>query len=269
MASTHDTMLIFSNAGKVYWLRVFEVPESSRQAKGRHISALLPLKREETIASVFYLKDFNQKSSLVMCTRCGIIKKTALQAYANPRSGGIIAITLGKDDELIDVQLGRDSHSLVMATHNGMAIRFPLKQIREIGRTGQGVKGISLEKDDYVVGMTVADSLDGSLVTITDLGYGKRTRLDEYRVQGRAGKGLINVKVTPKTGKVVGVRQVEDEDELMLITTTGTMLRMQVSDIKTTGRNTQGVKVIRVQGDDRVGAVAAVASSESDEEETE
>jgi DNA gyrase subunit A len=266
VASTHDTLLIFTNLGKVYWKRVFEIPEASRAAKGKHISSLLPI-RQETIASVFALKDFSEKTGLVMITKEGLVKKTGLQEYANPRTAGIIAITLTKGDELIGVQMGTDKQDLILATHEGMSIRFPLKEVREIGRTGQGVKGITLEKGDYVVDMEVVKEPNGSLLTICESGYGKRSELTEYRVQGRAGKGLINVKVTDKTGKVVGVKPVNDEDELMLITSNGTMLRMKVSDVNTTGRNTQGVRVIKVGGGDRVVAVAKVASAEEEEGE--
>ncbi|HTB22663.1 MAG TPA: DNA gyrase subunit A [bacterium] len=266
VASTHDTLLIFTNLGKVFWKRVFEIPEASRAAKGKHLSSLLPI-REEGIAAVFVLKDFSGKTSLVMSTKEGLVKKTALQEYSNPRTAGIIAITLTKGDELIGVQMGTDAQDLILASHEGMSIRFPLKEVREIGRTGQGVKGITLEKGDYVVDMEVVKDPKGSLLTICESGYGKRSELAEYRVQGRAGKGLINVKVTDKTGRVVGVKPVTNEDELMLITSGGTMLRMKVSDVNTTGRNTQGVRVIKVGGGDRVVAVAKLASAEEESEE--
>ena len=267
VASTHDTLLIFTNLGKVYWKRVFEIPEASRAAKGKHLSSLLPLK-QEGIAAVFAIKDLNkEKADLVMCTKQGLVKKTALQEYSNPRTAGITAITLTKGDELIGVKMADEKDDMIMATHEGMSIRFPLGEVREIGRTGQGVKGITLEKDDYVVDMVVVTDPKGSLLTICESGYGKRTELTEYRVQGRSGKGLINVKVTDKTGKVVGVKPVTDDDELMLITSGGTMLRMKVSDIKTTGRNTQGVRVIKVREDDRVVAVAQLAAKEEEEGE--
>ena len=174
IASTHDSLLIFTNVGKVYWKRVFEIPEAGRAAKGKHLSSLLPIK-QESIAAVFALKDFEAKTGLVMCTKQGLVKKTSLQEYANPRNAGIIAITLTKGDELIGVQMGLDKQDLVMATHEGMSIRFPLKEVREIGRTGQGVKGVTLDKGDYVVDMEVVKDPKGSLLTITDLGYGKRT----------------------------------------------------------------------------------------------
>ena len=266
VASTHDTLLIFTNVGKVYWKRVFEIPEASRAAKGKHLSSLLPI-RQETIAAVFALKDFNEKTGLVMCTKEGLVKNTRLQEYSNPRTAGIIAITLSKGDELIGVQMGTEKQDLIMATHEGMSIRFPLKEVREIGRTGQGVKGITLDKGDYVVDIIVVKDPKGSLLTFGESGYGKRTELTEYRVQGRAGKGLINVKVTEKTGKVVGVKPVTDDDEMMLITSGGTMLRMKVSDIKTTGRNTQGVRAIKVKDDERVVAVAQLAAKEEEEGE--
>ncbi len=266
VASTHDTLLIFTNVGKVYWKRVYEIPEASRTAKGKHISSILPI-RQETIAAVFAVKDFEEKTALVMCTKEGLVKKTSLQEYSHPRNAGIIAITLTKGDELIGVQMGFDKQDLIMATHEGMSIRFPLKEMREIGRTGQGVKGISLDKGDYVVDMEVVKEPKGSLLTITNLGYGKRTELSEYRVQGRAGKGLINVKATEKTGKVVGVKPVSDDDELMLITASGVALRMKVSDIKTTGRNTQGVRVIKVKNEEHVVAVAKLVAKDEEEGE--
>jgi|SRR5665213_616629 len=266
VASTHDTLLIFTNLGKVFWKRVFEIPEAGRAAKGKHLSSLLPI-REESIAAVFALKDFSDKTSLVMITKEGLVKKTALQEYSNPRTAGIIAITLTKGDELIGVQMGTDQQDLILASHEGMSIRFPLKEVREIGRTGQGVKGINLEKGDYVVDMEVVKDPKGSLLTICESGYGKRSELAEYRVQGRAGKGLINVKVTEKTGRVVGFKPVTNEDELMLITSNGTMLRMKVSDVNTTGRNTQGVRVIKVGSDDRVVAVAKLASADEEADE--
>jgi DNA gyrase subunit A len=267
VASTHDTLLIFTNVGKVYWKRVFEIPEATRQAKGKHLSSLLPIK-QESIAAVFAIKDLNkEKADLVMGTKQGLIKKTSLQEYSNPRAAGITAITLTKGDELISVQMSSDKQDLIMATHEGMSIRFPLKEVREIGRTGQGVKGITLDKGDYVVDMVVVEDPKGSLLSIGESGYGKRTELSEYRVQGRSGKGLINVKVTDKTGKVVAVKPVTDEDELMLITSTGIMLRMKVSDIKTTGRNTQGVRVIKIKDDDRVVAVANLAAKDEEEGE--
>jgi DNA gyrase subunit A len=266
VASTHDTLLIFTSVGKVYWKRVFEIPEANRQAKGKHISSLLPI-RQESIAAVFAIKDLNkERADLVMCTKQGLVKKTPLQEYSNPRAAGIAAITLTKGDELIGVQMADDKQDLILATHAGMSIRFPLKEVREVGRTGQGVKGITLEKGDHVVDMVVVKDPKGSLLTIGESGYGKRTELSEYRVQGRAGKGLINVKVSEKTGKVVAVKSVSDEDELMLITSTGIALRMKVSDIKTTGRNTQGVRVIKMKDSDRVVAVANLAAKEEEED---
>jgi DNA gyrase subunit A len=266
IASTHDVLLVFTNAGKVHWLRVFEVPEAGRAAKGRHVSSLLTMGKEEVVASTIVVKDFTQQSFLVMGTKNGLVKKTKLEAYANPRVGGIIAITLTQGDALIDVQLATDKEDLILATHQGMAIRFKLEEVREVGRTGQGVKGISLEDKDYVVGMEVVQDPKGTLMTVCERGYGKRTELEEYRSQGRAGKGLINVKVTDKTGPVIGTVPVSDEDELMLITTVGTLLRMKVSDVKTIGRNTQGVRLIKVGDKEAVGAVARVAAREEEGE---
>ncbi len=263
IASSHDTLLIFTNVGKVYWKRVFEIPEAARTAKGKHISSLIPIKQEH-IAAVFAVRDFEEKTSLVLSTKQGLVKKTSLQEYGNQRANGIIAITLHKEDEVIGVQRGLEKQDLILATHDGLSIRFPLKEVRAVGRTGQGVKGVSLSKGDRVVGMEVVADPKGSLLTISELGFGKRTPLADYRTQGRAGKGLINVKVTPKTGKVVSVKPVTDDDEMMLITTTGTALRMKVSDIRPTGRNTQGVRVIKIKENERIAAVAQLASKDEE-----
>jgi DNA gyrase subunit A len=250
----------------VHWLKVFEIPETSRAAKGKHISNLLQMAKDEQVASVIAVRDFRQEAFLVMGTRKGLVKKTKLEAYGNPRSGGIIAITLTEGDTLIDVQLGTDKEDLVLATFEGMAIRSSLEEVREVGRVGQGVKGVTLEKKDHVVGMEVVRDPKGTLLTVTELGFGKRTDLEEYRQQGRGGKGLINMKVTDKTGNVVAVRSVRDDDELMVISTNGTMLRMKIADIKAIGRNTQGVRLIRLQEQEQVGAVARVVASKDDEE---
>jgi DNA gyrase subunit A len=266
VASTHDVLLVFTNIGKVHWLKVFEIPETSRAAKGKHISNLLQMAKDEQVASVIAVRDFQQEAFLVMGTRKGLVKKTKLEAYGNPRNGGIIAITLTEGDTLIDVQLGTDKEDLVLATFEGMAIRSSLEEVREVGRVGQGVKGVTLEKKDYVVGMEVVRDPKGTLLTVTQHGFGKRTDLEEYRQQGRGGKGLINMKVTDKTGNVVAVRSVRDDDELMVISTNGTMLRMKIADIKTIGRNTQGVRLIRLQDQEQVGAVARVVASKDDEE---
>jgi DNA gyrase subunit A len=265
VASTHDVILVFTNAGRVYWLKVFEIAEAGRAAKGKHISNMLALGKEERVTSTIAVRDFNQEAFLVMATRGGLVKKTALSAYSNPRAGGIIAITLQEKDELIDVQLGTDKQDMILATREGMAIRFSLEEVREVGRTGQGVKGINLEKKDFVVGMEVVQDPKGTLLTVCEAGFGKRTELEEYRIQGRAGKGLINMKVTDKTGNVAGIKPVRDDDELMLISTSGTGLRMKISDIKAIGRNTQGVRLIKLDGGDRVGAVARIAAKEEDE----
>jgi DNA gyrase subunit A len=265
VASTHDVILVFTNTGKVHWLKVFEIPEAGRAAKGKHVSNLLAMAKGERVASVIAVRDFSQKAFLVMGTKNGLVKKTKLEAYGNPRSGGIIAITLIEGDELIDVQLGTDSEDMVLATYEGMAVRFPLEEVREVGRTGQGVKGITLEKKDYVVGMEVVRDPKGTMLTVTQHGFGKRTDLEEYRTQGRGGKGLINMKTIDKIGNVVAVRMVRDEDELMVISTNGTMLRMKIADIKSIGRNTQGVRLIRLADGEMVGAMARVAARDDDD----
>ena len=246
-ASTHDTILFFSNKGKMYKLRGYEVPEAGRTAKGTAIVNLLRLDVDEKISTIIPIQNFAEGKYLLFATRNGMIKKTALNEYISGKKTGLLSITLKDDDELIDVRLTDGQDNVVLVTRKGIAITFTEKDVRPIGRVSQGVIGIKLDKEDYVVGMeSIIEDSKKTLLAITENGFGKRTELDEYRVQARAGRGVITYKVTPKTGEIVGIRIVDDNDEVMLITDTGTIIRIKAIEISVLGRQTQGVTLMRV-----------------------
>ena len=245
-ASTHDTILFFSNKGKLYRLRGYEVPEAGRTAKGTAIVNLLSLDPGEKISTVIPIQNFAEGKYLLFATKNGMIKKTALSEYNSARKTGLLAITLKDEDELIDVRLTDGEDNVVLVTREGMSITFSEKDVRPIGRAAQGVIGINLNKEDAVIGMEsiIAGSKE-TLLAITENGFGKRTELDEYRVQTRGGKGVITYKITPKTGNVVGIRIVNEDDDVMLITDNGTIIRINVKEISILGRSTQGVTLMR------------------------
>jgi len=260
-ASTHDYLLVFTNRGRCYWLRVFDIPSMSRQSKGRNIVNLLKL-GNQSIASVINVPAFDtgeegrgDDRQLVMATRNGLVKKTRLSAYSRPRSTGVIAIKLDPSDDLIGVAITTGSNHIVLGTRDGMAIRFDEKQVRSMGRVSRGVIGIKLRGGDAVVGMVAVEE-GASLLTVCERGYGKRTSLDDYRPQKRGGIGLINIKTTARNGKVVSLLAVKDQDELMMITAGGIMIRTGLEEIRTIGRNTQGVRVIRLDAGDKLVAAA-------------
>ncbi len=245
-ASTHDTVLFFSNKGKMYKLRGFEIPEAGRNAKGTAIVNLLRLDADEKISTIIPIQNFAEGKYLLFATRNGMIKKTALTEYTSGKKTGLLSITLKDDDELIDVRLTDGQDNVVLVTRRGIAITFTEKDVRPIGRVSQGVIGIKLDKDDYVIGMEpIITGSNSTLLAITENGFGKRTELDEYRVQARAGRGVITYKVTPKTGEIVGIKIVDDNDDVMLITDTGTIIRIHASEISILGRSTQGVTLMR------------------------
>jgi DNA gyrase subunit A len=271
ITTTHETIIFFTNKGRCYWLKVYQIPEAGRYAKGKPIVNLLNISSneakglaEEKISAAMPIKKFEEGISLVMATKQGIIKKTDAIFYSKPKSSGIIAIRLKDKDELVGVKVAKDKQEIILATHLGKAIRFKGKDVREIGRSGMGVRGIKLGKGDFVIGMEVVED-KADLLTVTSNGFGKRTTLDAYRVQGRGGKGIINIKSTPKTGSIVGILEVKEEDEIMIITTSGNVIRIKVKGIRKSGRSTQGVKVIRLEEKDKVSVVAHLA--EKDEEE--
>jgi DNA gyrase subunit A len=262
-ASTHDSLLFFTDAGKVYWLKVHEIPEASRAAKGKALVNLLALSGSEKVTATLPVKEFREDRYIVMGTKKGIIKKTELSAFSNPRQGGIIALGLEGGDRLIGVQLTDGQREILLGTRQGITIRFKEEEVRPMGRTAYGVKGITLEEGNEVIGMeTMTPDSTTSILTVTEGGYGKRTPVGEYRVQGRGGKGIISVKTTERNGLAVGFLQVRDGDEIMLIAAQGKVLRCKVDDIREIGRNTQGVRILDLDGEgDRVVGVARLAEA--------
>lgn len=263
-ASTHDSLLFCTDAGKVYWLKVHEIPEASRAAKGKALVNLLALSKDEKVTASLPVKEFRADRYIIMATKLGIIKKTELSAYSNPRQGGIIALTLDPGDKLIGVDLTDGQREILLGTKQGITIRFKEEDVRPMGRTAHGVRGITLESGDEVIGMeTITPDSTTAILTVTEGGYGKRTPVNEYRVQGRGGKGIISVKTTERNGPAVGFLQVRDEDEIMLMAAQGKVLRCKVDDIREIGRNTQGVRLLDMDGvEDRVVAVARLVERE-------
>ncbi|MFM8551961.1 MAG: DNA gyrase subunit A [Nitrospiraceae bacterium] len=267
-ASTHDYLLFFTDAGKVYWLKVHEIPEAGRAAKGKAMVNLLALAGEEKVTATLPVKEFRDDRYVVMATKQGVIKKTELSAYGNPRAGGIIALTLDEGDKLIAVEITDGQREILLGTKQGIVIRFKEEEARSMGRTAHGVRGITLEEGNEVIGMeTITPDSTTAILTVTEGGYGKRTPVSEYRIQGRAGKGIISIKTTEKNGLAVGFLQVRDNDEIMLIASQGKILRCKVDDIREIGRNTQGVRILDLDApDDRVVGVARLAEGSADVE---
>jgi DNA gyrase subunit A len=257
VASSHDYLLFFTNKGRVYWKKVHEVPEAGRMSRGKAIVNLLELQKGERVATTLNVRTFGADKFVVMATKQGLVKKTELTAYANPRTGGIVAIKINEDDELIGVRVSTGSQDIFLTTRQGKSIRFNEDEIREMGRVAAGNIGIRMESDDQVVGMDVLDE-GATILTVTENGFGKRTRTEEYRVQGRGGKGILTIKTTQRNGLVVYACQVTDPDELMIITEQGKIIRLKVADISVIGRNTQGVKLIDLAEGEKVVAVAKV-----------
>ena len=264
-ASTHDIILFFTNKGKVYYLRGYEIPEAGRTAKGTAIVNLLSLDAGEKVSAVIPIQNFADDKYLLMATKNGLIKKTSLKEYDSNRRTGLQGITLKEDDELIGVRLTDGQDNVVLVTRNGMCITFDEKDVRPIGRVSQGVIGIRLDEDDEVIGMeSVIAGGKATLLAITENGFGKRTELEEYRVQIRGGKGVITYKITPKTGKLVGVRIATEEEDVMLITDTGTIIRINVKDISVLGRSTQGVTLMRTNDGGKVVSMETLKPEEID-----
>ena len=261
VASTKDYLLIFTDKGQVHWLKVYEIPQGSRVSKGKAIVNMLQMESGCKISSTIPVKEFSADKYLVMVTKMGQIKKTKLDAYGNPRKGGIIGIKLDKDDALIGVELTDGKQELLIGTRQGKAIHFSETKVRDMGRQAGGVRGISLAKKDSVISMVLAQK-DTTILTVTELGFAKRTPVKEYRLTSRGGKGIINIKVTSKNGEAVGLKTVSDNDELMVITQNGMFLRCAIKDIRSTGRSAQGVRLIKLQDKDRVSCVAPVIAEE-------
>jgi len=268
ITTTHSYMLFFTNLGKVYWLKVYEIPEATRTAKGKAIVNLVKLSSPgESITAMVAVRDFAKEGEkyLLMVTCNGVIKMTPLKEYSNPRSGGIIAIKLGKRDSLIDVKLTVGKEEVIIATRKGKAIRFAEEEVRAIGRTGQGVRGIRLGKGDAVIGMEIMGKGD-TLLTATANGYGKRTYVEKYRLQGRGGKGVINIVTDQRNGEAVGIKNVSEGDDVVLVTSRGLFIRQPVRGIRLVGRSTKGVRLIRLEEGDRLVAIAGVAKENEEKE---
>ena len=251
IASTLDSLMVFTSLGKVHWLKVYTIPDVLRTSKGKSIANLLPLKSDESIAGILSVKKFEEGKNVLLVTEKGVVKKTSLMAYSKPRQGGIIGLTVDEDDRVIAAGITDGSQDILMVTKNGFSIRFSEEEVRPIGRTGRGVRGIRLKEDDLVAGACVVQP-EKAILTVTDKGYGKRTKLDEYPVQGRGGMGVITIKCNEKIGLVIGVEQVIENDEILVITTDGNIVRMRVNEISVIGRNTQGVRVVSLKDDNRV-----------------
>ena len=265
VASAHDTLMIFTRQGQCYWLKVWEIPEGSRQARGKPIVNLVTMTSDEEIAAVVPVREFSEDSYLFFATRMGVVKKTALSAYGNIRSVGLNGINIREGDTLIDVRITDGESEVILATRAGMAIRFKESDSRPMGRATEGVRGINLRGDDVVIGMVPVR--DGSnLLVVTEKGMGKRTDVDAYRLQKRGGYGVINIKTSEKTGKVVSIKGVSDEEQLMLITRKGVVNRQRVDEIRTIGRATQGVRLMNLDEGDRVVDVARFISEDEDED---
>lgn len=264
VASTHQYILFFTDKGRCYWLKVHEVPESGRTAKGRSIVNLLEKDKDDNITAFVAVKEFRDDQYLVMVTEKGTVKKTVLSAYGNVRRGGINAINLVNGDKLIEVKMTDGTNDIVIGTRNGFAIRFNEKNVREMGRTATGVRGIKLGKGDWVVGLLVFKRQAVSILVVTENGYGKRSDINDYRITNRGGKGVITVKTTDKVGKMIAMMEVTDKDELVIISTTGMVIKQSVKDIRVMGRNTQGVRVIRLKENDAIADIARVVSEDDE-----
>jgi len=265
VTTNHNYILFFTSHGRCYWLKVWAVPESGRQSRGRSIANLIEMRENEKVAAFITVKNFDEPGFIIMATRQGIIKKTDLESYSNVRKGGIIAINIREDDELIEARLTNGNHNVIIGTKNGKSIRFHESNVRDMGRTATGVKAVTLDDENQVIGMVTTDRSDSSLLVVTEKGMGKRSPLEEYRVQTRGGKGISTVKVTEKTGNLVSIREVDDTRDLMIITTQGTIIRQSCDQLRDIGRNTQGVRLIRLQEGDSIASVAVVFKDEEPE----
>jgi DNA gyrase subunit A len=265
VASTHDYLMIFTRRGQCYWMKVWEIPEAARTSRGKPIINLLNLSDEEQIAAVVPVREFRDDQYLLFCTRLGVVKKTDLSAYGNVRSVGLNAINIHEGDELIDVQITSGENEIILASREGMAIRFEESDVRPMGRAAGGVRGLKLKGKDVVIGMVVVRP-DSTLLVVSENGLGKRTDVDAYRMQRRGGSGVINLKTSARTGKVVAVKSVQEDEQLMVITRNGVVNRQNVAEISLIGRATQGVKLVNLDEGDAVVDVARVIVEDESEE---
>ena len=268
ISNTHDTLMFITDRGQLYWLKVYKIPEGSRTAKGKAVVNLIQLQPDETIMAIIPTTDFDESKSLAFFTKNGIVKRTNLSEFKNIRSVGVRAITLDEDDELVTCKIILpEMQNLFILTHKGMCIRFPVEDVREIGRTARGVTGIRFKiEGDHVVGAATITSDEQELLTVAEKGIGKRTEAGEYRLQSRGGKGVVAMKLTPKTGNAVGVVIVEESKDLMVLTQSGKMIRVDMQQIRKAGRNTSGVKIVRLDAGDKVNSIAVCPKEEAEEE---
>ncbi|MEW6061922.1 MAG: DNA gyrase subunit A [Bacteroidota bacterium] len=269
IASTHNYILFFTDKGKCYWLKVFEVPEGGRTSKGKAITNLIAKEPDENIAAFLSVREFNDKQFVFFVTEQGQMKKTSLTEFSNPRRNGIAAISLDKKDLLCDVKLTDGTHDIIIGTHEGIAIRFPESEVRAMGRGASGVRAIRLEKGDKVIGAVALKRLKTTLLVATENGYGKRSELEEYRVSHRGGKGIATLRATEKTGKMIAIKEVQDTDDVVVVTSSGMVIRQSAKDIRVSGRNTSGVRLIKLEEKDKVTAIAIVTSEDEEDKQLE
>jgi DNA gyrase subunit A len=268
VASTHSFVLIFTDKGRLHWLKVHEIPQGGRATRGKAIVNLLNLGADENVVNILPVKEFREGQYIVTATRRGTVKKTELMAYSNPRAGGIIALHIDEGDRLVSTRLTDGSFDILLASRKGQSIRCSEEDVRPMGRTARGVRGMKLDKDDEVIGMeTVSSTTSAFLVTVTENGFGKRTKMEEYRSQSRGGKGVITIKTSERNGRVVDIKLINEDEDLMFITDKGKILRTRVGDLSIIGRNTQGVRLMELDSEEKIVAVAKLAESDDEEEE--
>ena len=264
-ASTHHHLLFFTDAGKCYKVKVYDLPEGSRISKGRSLANIIAKEADEKVTAMLPVKDFPEDEYVLMCTKLGTIKKTDLKSFANVRQNGIIAINLNDDDKLIQTQITNGSYDVIIGTHNGLACRFRESEVRPMGRTAAGVRGISLSKDDFVISLIVIKRPDTQVMVVSEKGFGKRTKYEDFRLTKRGAKGVISMNVTEKTGKVVGLLTANDTEDLVVMTVNGILIRQSLSNIRIIGRNTQGVKLIRLDDGDLIADITTVTRDDEEE----
>ena len=264
VASTHSYLLVFTDKGRVYWLKIYEIPDAATAGKGKHVSNLINLQPDDTVKAFLAVREFVAEQFIIMATKHGVIKKCELTEFDNPMARGIIAVTLDEGDELIAARLTNGSNYIFLGSHDGQAIRFAESQVRAMGRPARGVRGMDLEEGDYLVGMEIVEE-EGLILSISENGYGKRTDLTDYRLQSRGGKGVINMKTSTRNGKVVGILSVKEDTDLMIVTKNGKIIRLESSEIRQAGRSTQGVRLVRMEDDDQVAAASVIPEAENGE----
>ena len=276
IANTHNYLMLFTEQGRCHWLKVYEIPEASKTSSGRVLQNILSIPKDDKVKAYINVEDlknedFLENNFIIFCTKRGLIKKTKMKAFSRPRANGIQAITINEGDQLLEVKLTNGSNEILIANRQGRAIRFPEAKVRAMGRTAAGVRGISLgEDDDAVVGMICVDpnDLETTIMVVSEKGNGKRSNLDDYRITNRGGKGVKTMQITDKTGKLVTIKSVKDGDDIMITNKSGIVIRMSVADIRTMGRATQGVRVIRLDEDDDIADVAVISFDDDDSEGT-